>query len=130
MLKTRLTTRNKGATVESPNKPTEGSGPRATLYPFLSVEYSGSCVEQLDKATLADPESCPNIGDHLRRPCHSSASSSGVSVRSPNRTARALKSRAKKRRLESHAEARLTMGEGPVAPRLKPGAKGSRQQAG
>ena len=66
MLKTRLTAKGKGATVKAPNKPTEGSGPRATLYPFLSVEYIGSCVGQLDKATLADPKSCPNIGDHLR----------------------------------------------------------------
>ncbi len=65
MLKTRLTAKSKGANVESPNKPTEGSGPGATLYPFLSVEYVGSCVEQSDKATLADPKSCPNIGDHL-----------------------------------------------------------------
>ena len=65
MLKTRLTAKGKGATVKAPNKPTEGSGPRATLYPFLSVEYIGSCVGQLDKATLADPKSCPNIGDHL-----------------------------------------------------------------
>lgn len=65
MLKTRLTARSKGATVEAPNKPTEGIGPRATLYPFLSVEYVGSCVGRLDKATLADPKSCPNIGDHL-----------------------------------------------------------------
>ena len=68
MLKTRLTATSKGATVDSPNKPTEGSGPRATLYPFLSVEYVGSCVEQLDKTTLADPKSCPNIGDHLSSP--------------------------------------------------------------
>ena len=65
MLKTRLTVRNKGATVKTPNKPTEGSGPRATLFPFLSVEYDGSCIEQLDKATLADPKSCPTNGDHL-----------------------------------------------------------------
>ena len=75
MLKTRLTARNKGATVKAPNKPTEGSGPRATLYPFLSVEYIGSCVEQLDKATLADPKSCPNIGDHLTFLAHSPFSS-------------------------------------------------------
>ncbi len=66
MLKIRLTARNEGAIVKVPNKPTEGSGPRATLYPFLSVEYVGSCVEHVDKATLADPRSCPNIGDHLR----------------------------------------------------------------
>ncbi|MGB3863458.1 MAG: hypothetical protein WBE11_07430 [Candidatus Aminicenantaceae bacterium] len=65
MLKTRLAARNKGATVEAPYKPTEGSGPRATLYPFLSVEYVGSCVGQLDKAALTDPKSCLNIGDHL-----------------------------------------------------------------
>ena len=62
MLKTGLTAKSKGATVESLNKPTEGSGPRATLYPFLSVEYVGSSVVQLDKATLADPKSCPTIG--------------------------------------------------------------------
>ena len=65
MLKTGLTAKSKGATVESLNKPTEGSGPRATLYPFLSVEYVGRSVVQLDKATLADPKSCPTIGDHL-----------------------------------------------------------------
>ena len=66
MLKTGLTAKSKGATVESLNQPTEGSGPRATLYPFLSVEYVGSSVVQLDKATLADPKSCPTIGDHLK----------------------------------------------------------------
>ena len=65
MLKTRLTARGKGATVKAPNRPTEGSGPRAMLYPFLCVEYVGSCAGQLDKASLADPKSCPNIGDHL-----------------------------------------------------------------
>ena len=65
MLKTWLTAKSKGATVKSPNKPTEGSGPRVRPSPFLSVEYVGSCVDQLDKATLADPKSCPNIGDHL-----------------------------------------------------------------
>jgi len=67
MLKTWLTAKSKGATVKSPNKPTEGSGPRDTLFPFLSVEYVGGCVEQLDKATLAGPNCCPNIGDRLRR---------------------------------------------------------------
>ena len=79
MLKTRLIAKNKGATVESPNKPTEGSGPRATLYPFLSVEYVGSCLGQLDKATLADPTSCPNIGDHLKVE-YMSASPPGLSL--------------------------------------------------
>jgi len=68
MLKTWLTAKSKGATVKSPNKPTEGSGPRVRPSPFLSVEYVGSCVDQLDKATLADPKSCPNIGDHLTDP--------------------------------------------------------------
>jgi len=66
MLKTRLTARNKGATVKTPNKPAQGSGPRATLFPFLSVEYDGSCVGQLDKTTLADPKGCPTNGDHLK----------------------------------------------------------------
>jgi len=65
MPKTRLTAKSEGATVGLPNKPADGSGPGATLHPFLSVEYVGSCVEQLDKATLADPKSCPSIGDHL-----------------------------------------------------------------
>ena len=65
MLTTRLTPANEDASVELPNKPTEGSGPRATLYPFLSVEYVLSCVVQLDKTTLADPKCCPSIGDHL-----------------------------------------------------------------
>ena len=51
--------------VELPNKPTEGSGPRATFHPLLSVEYVGSFVEQLGKTALAGPRSCPNIGDHL-----------------------------------------------------------------
>jgi len=55
MLKTSLTARNKGATVEASNKPTEGSGPKSTFYAFLSVKYLGSCVEQLGKAALADP---------------------------------------------------------------------------
>ena len=64
MLTIRLTVRSKGGTVNVPNKPTERSGPRARLYPFLSVECVGSWVVQLDKATLADPKSCPNIGDH------------------------------------------------------------------
>ena len=64
MLKTRLTARKKGATVNMPNKPTEGSRSRVTLYPFLSGEYVGSCVGQLDKATLADPKSGPTIGHH------------------------------------------------------------------
>ena len=67
MPKTSLTTRGKSDTVETPNKPTEGSGPRATLYPFLSVEYVWrSMMEQLDKTILADPKSCPNIGDLLK----------------------------------------------------------------
>jgi hypothetical protein len=35
MLKTRLTARNKGATVEAPNKPMEGSGPGAAFCPFI-----------------------------------------------------------------------------------------------
>jgi len=65
-LKTRLTIRSKSDTVEPPNKPTEGSGPRVTLYPFLSVEYVCSYAKQVDKTTLADRKSCPNIGDHLR----------------------------------------------------------------
>ncbi len=65
MLKTRLTARTEGATVEAPNKPIEGSGPRVTLFPFLSVEYVDSSIPQTDKATLADPKSCPSIGDHL-----------------------------------------------------------------
>ena len=65
MPKIRLTPANEDASVELPNKPTEGSGPRVTLYPFLSVEYMWSCVGQLDKTTLADPKSCPSIGDHL-----------------------------------------------------------------
>ncbi len=65
MLKTSLTTRNKGDTVEAPNKRTKGSGPGAILYPFPYVEYVRNCVERLDKTTLADPKSCPNIGDHI-----------------------------------------------------------------
>ena len=65
MLKPGLIAQNKGVTVESPNKPTEGSGPRVMPYPFLSVEYVGSYVEQVDKTTLADPRCCPNNGDHL-----------------------------------------------------------------
>ena len=32
---------------------------------FFSVEYIGSCGEREDNATLADPKSCPNIGDHF-----------------------------------------------------------------
>ena len=69
MLKTWLTGKSKSVTVKSPNRSTEGSGPRAMLYPFLSVEYIWSCVDQLDKTTLADPKSCPNIGDHLSLSC-------------------------------------------------------------
>jgi hypothetical protein len=65
MLKTKLTARNKGATVETLNKPTKGSGQRATLCRFLFVGYVRSCVGQLDKATLTDPKSYPIVGDHL-----------------------------------------------------------------
>lgn len=66
MLNLRLTAKGKGATVTAPNKPTERTGRKATLYPFFSVKDVGTCVGQPDKATLADPKSCPNIGDHLR----------------------------------------------------------------
>ena len=45
MLKTRLTAKGKGATVKAPSKATERSGPKATPYPFLSIEYVGSCVD-------------------------------------------------------------------------------------
>jgi hypothetical protein len=43
----------------------EGSEPRATLCPFLSVAYIESYIVQSDKTALADPKSCPNIGVHL-----------------------------------------------------------------
>ena len=65
MLKIRLTTKDKADTVIPPNQPTEGSGERAKLYPLLSVENIGIGWEQIEKTTLADPKSCPNIGDHF-----------------------------------------------------------------
>jgi len=64
MLTTRLTSKDRRATVKIPNTPTKGTGPSATLHPFLSRDCIGRCVEHLDTATLADPKSCPNIGDH------------------------------------------------------------------
>ena len=66
MLATSLTKRTRGAIVESPNKPTQGSGPRAYALPFLSVEYDGSCIQHGDETTLHNLKNCPNKGDHFR----------------------------------------------------------------
>ena len=68
MLKTRLTTLSAGATFESSYKLAVGSGPRAKLHRFLSVEYVWGSMRQLDQVTLANRRCCPNIVDPLRRP--------------------------------------------------------------
>ena len=44
MMKAELISKSQGATVQAPNKPTEGNGQRAMLQPFPSVEYIDSCV--------------------------------------------------------------------------------------